>query len=103
MTTRRRFTPEFKAKVALELVSGSKNLAAACRQYNLKPEVASRWKGELVDRAVTIFMTDEHHGQEQASIAELERMIGRLTLELEIAKKGSSLLGGQLSRSERWS
>lgn len=45
MATRRRFTPEFKAKVALELVSGSMNLAEACRQYNLKTEVASDGQG----------------------------------------------------------
>jgi hypothetical protein len=33
----------------------------------------------------------------------LERMIGPLTLELEIAKKASVMSHGSLSRSERWS
>ena len=32
---------------------------------------------------------------EQARIAELERMIGRLTMELEVLKKASSLLGSR--------
>jgi len=37
MAVRRRFTPESKARVVLELISGAKSLAEACRQYNLKP------------------------------------------------------------------
>ncbi len=43
---RRTFTPEFKAKVALEVLSGVKSTAEACREYGLKPEVLSRWKAE---------------------------------------------------------
>ena len=39
----------------------------------------------------------------QTRIGELERLIGRLTLELEIAKKASAMLNGSRSKSERWS
>ena len=35
--SRRNFTPKFKAQVALEVLSGVKSAAEACREYNLKP------------------------------------------------------------------
>jgi transposase len=100
MVARRRFTPEFKARVVLELICGAISLAEASRQYNLKPQMVSR--AEFLKKAPQVFQGQEQGSQEQARIAELERMIGRLSLELEIAKKASALLNGTLSRSERW-
>ena len=103
MVERRRFTPQFKARVVLELISGVTTTAEACRQYSLKPQVLTRWKAEFVEKAPSVFQSREHNSEEQARIAELERMVGRLTLELEVVKKASAMLDGQLNRSERWS
>jgi transposase-like protein len=46
MAVRGRFTPELKARVVLELISGIQSLAEVCRQYNLKPQTVARWKAE---------------------------------------------------------
>ena len=102
MVVNRRFTPELKARVELELISGTTSLEDACRQYKLKPQNVSRWKAEFMEKAPQRFQASEQSSQEQARIAELERMIGRLTLELEIARKASAILSGNLGRSERW-
>jgi transposase-like protein len=102
MATRRRFTPEFKARVVLELISGAKSLAEICRHYQLNPQLVARWKGEFLEKAPLLFQAREQDTQERARIAELERMVGRLTLELEVAKKASTILNGSLSRSEGW-
>ena len=51
--------------------------------------------------AHVVFRSDEQRSQEQTRIAELERLAGRLTLELEVAKKVSQSLGAALNRSER--
>jgi transposase len=72
------------------VISGAASLAEACRQYNLKPHTVSRWKAEFLEKAPQLFQAREQSRQEQARIAELERMIGRLNLELEIAKKARS-------------
>ena len=103
MATRRRFTSEFKARVVLELISGAKTPGEVCRQHNLKPQVVSRWKAEFLDKAASVFHSEEQRSVEQALIAELERMVGRLTLELEVAKKASAMFDGSLARSGRWS
>jgi len=44
MKQRRTFSPEFKAQVVLEVLSGAKTQAEACREYQLKPELLSKWK-----------------------------------------------------------
>jgi len=99
MRQRRSFTPEFKARVVLEVLTGVKSNAEACQAYRLKPEVVSRWKAEFVDHAHQVFQSDEQRSQEQGRIAELERLAGRLSLELEVAKKASSILTAALSRN----
>jgi transposase len=92
MSKRRTFTPEFKAQVVLEELSGAKDKAEICRKYRLRPQVFSRWREEFLERAPEIFATERSRGDEQERIADLERMVGRLTMELEVAKKASSIL-----------
>lgn len=99
MKQRRSFTPEFKAQVVLEVLTGVKSNAEACQAYRLKPEVLSRWKTDFVEHAHQVFQSDAQRSQEQARIAELERLAGRLSLELEVAKKASSILNAALSRN----
>ena len=102
MRTRRRFTPEFKARVVLELLSGIKTSAEASREYQIKPDMLSRWKTEFLEKAPSVFRSGDDQSAEQARIAELERMIGKLTLELEVSKKALSFLNGRQDRSEVW-
>ena len=92
MSKRRTFTPDFKARVVLEELTGVKDKAEICREYQLRPQVFSRWREEFVERAPEIFATEPSRGDEQERIAELERMVGRLTMELATAKKASNIL-----------
>lgn len=101
MTKRRRFTPGFKAQVALEMISGVKSPAEACREYSLKPSVVSDWKTTLEANAANAFDNPAARSLEQERIAELERLVGRQTMELEIQKKVSSILNSQRRRSGR--
>ncbi len=98
MAQRRTFTAKCKTRVVLELLMGAKSMAQICREYDLKDQLVYRWKAEFLARAETIFGGDAAHQHLQQRIAELERLVGRLTLELEVAKKASQLW---LSRSPR--
>jgi len=99
MPTRRQFTAEFKAQCVFEMLSGSKSAAAISREYQLKPDLLTRWKADFVSHAAELFggsATQQHAAQRAAQriaqrIAELERLVGRLTLELEVAKKATLL------------
>ncbi len=90
--TRRNFSAEFKTKVVLEILSGNKSTAEVCREYNLKPDLVSHWKSEFVTNAAQIFESGTKVDPQQARIEELERLAGRLSLELEITKKALRLL-----------
>jgi transposase-like protein len=101
MHRRRSFTPQFKAQVVLELLTHVKSVAQVCREYDLKEQVVLRWRAEFLDRAPTLFASDLDRSQDQTRIAELERLVGRLTMELEIAKKASQLLSPRSTRNGR--
>ncbi len=92
MSKHRRFTAEFKAQVVLELLSGTKSSAELCRQHQLSSQLLAQWKAAFLERAAVVFMSEEQRSQEAARIAELERLVGRMTLELEILKKATAIL-----------
>ena len=94
---RRSFSAEFKAQVVLELISGKKSLIEASREYNIKDTVLSRWKQEFVAKATQVFEQPQEVQEKEARIAELERMVGKLTMQIELQKKVLSL-ANSLSR-----
>jgi transposase-like protein len=94
---RRTFTPQFKAQVVLAVLTGAQTQAEVCRQHGLKPELVALWKKSFLERVPALFAGEDRNGQDAARVAELERLVGRLTLELEVAKKASALLPWALS------
>ena len=101
MAKRRTFTPELKAQSVLEELTGVKDKADICREYRLRPQVFNRWREEFLERAPEIFATQPSRGDEQARIADLERLVGQLTIELEAAKKASNILTSLSNRKGR--
>jgi transposase-like protein len=89
---RRSFTPAFKAQVALEALRGEKSQAALCREHNLSPDLLCRWKQTLQDQAQALFATAAHADAQEERLAQLEQLVGQLTLELSAAKKLSGIL-----------
>lgn len=90
MAQRRTFSGEFKTKVVLELISGKKSLSEASRDYEIKDTVLSRWKQEFLERAGEVFEQPKDIQEKEARIAELERLVGRLTMQVELQKKAQS-------------
>ena len=90
---RRTFTPEFKAEVVLEALSGESSQAELCRRHNLSEEQVSKWKQQFVENAVSLFESRDKPSKETTErIAQLEQHVGRLTVALDIQKKASNLL-----------
>lgn len=92
MPKRRIFSAEFKAKIVLDLISGAKNAAEVCREYEIKPDLLSHWKSQFLANAARVFDTGKEVDPQQERIAELERLAGKQSLELEILKKALMLL-----------
>ena len=83
----RTYTAEFKVRVVLELIAGKKSLGEASREYGIKDSVISRWRHEFMERAPQVFEQPGSKDAQVERIAELERTLGRLTMQLEMAKK----------------
>ena len=99
--SKRVFTAQFKAQVALEVISGSKSPAEICRAYSLHPQVVNRWKSQVQEQAHTLFERSGEQQEADQRLAELERLVGRLTVEAEAAKKACSSLAPRLRANGR--
>ncbi len=97
----RKFTPELKAHVVLQVLTGAKSAAQVCREHQLNENLLSRWKKEFIERAALVFGHEQQSAAADERVAELERLCGRLTLELEAAKKAWQSFGSLASRSGR--
>ena len=91
MTTKRkrkRFNPEFKAKVVIEALNVESSEAEICRRHNITEAQLLQWKRQFVENAATLF--ESNRKQSDASmerIAQLELLVGRLTQAVDIQKK----------------
>ena len=101
MRKRRQFTPEFKARLVLDILTGVQSQAEAGRRHGLGPNLVALWKAAFLERAHLVFDGDTARPAEQARIAEPEQVLGRMTRENEILKEASSGLGSLSTRNER--
>ena len=77
MAKRRRFTPEFKAEVIFEVLSGATSQAEVCRHHNLNETQLSQWKRQLLENAPRLFeSTDRQSSHAEKRIAPLNNSLG---------------------------
>lgn len=101
MRSRRKFSAEFKTQIVLQVLSGEKSLAEVCREHQLSVQMVGNWKQQFLAHANRAFDSEAASSGEQERIAELERMVGKLTMELEIAKKATSIAHSLAHRNGR--
>ncbi len=90
MTTRRRFTAGFKAKVALEALLGDKTIHEIAARHKVPPNQVSAWKRQAMDGLGAVFSNgaDRIHQDHDAEIHDLHAKIGELTVERDFLAKG---------------
>ena len=93
--TRRKFNPEFKAKVALEAVKNQKTLAELSQHFEVNPVTISKWKTEFLENMSSVFGGEKGKIQDEDS-PEMEKLyaqIGQLKVENDFLKKSARRLG----------
>jgi len=83
---RRRFSREFKLRVLREL-EGGKSVAQVCREHDLTRFLVSRWRREYDENPGAAFAGNGKTCKDEARIAELERLVGRLCAENDFLKR----------------
>ncbi|MBT5606309.1 MAG: transposase [Lentisphaerae bacterium] len=87
---RRRFTPEFKARVALEAMKERESIAELACRFGVHPTQISAWKKELKEKTDALFagkheLLNENAVDEAKSL--LHEQIGRLQVEVDFLRK----------------
>jgi transposase len=52
---RKQYSPQFKAKVAIEAIRGQKTTAELASQYEIHPTMINNWKRDLLEKASDLF------------------------------------------------
>ena len=90
MTTRRRFTADFKAKVALEALRGDRTIQEIAGCHKVHPNQVSSWKRQAMDGLGAVFSSgaDRARVDHDDEVHDLHAKIGQLTVERDILARG---------------
>ena len=97
----RTFSPDFKLDTVMEGLQGEKSTAQICRERDIKDVLYYKWRDTFLQNAASIFSEGPDLEQQRLEkrIAELEQMVGRLTMENDILKKAKSWLGSTYGKN----
>jgi transposase len=88
---RRKFTAEFKAKVAIEAIKERSSLEEIARKYEIHPNQIGTWKKEFLAKAALIFSSDDKNMMDKkqldALMDKLYAQIGQQKVEIDWLKK----------------
>ena len=88
-TKRKRYSAEFKAKVAMEAIRGDQTLAELAMKFAIHPTMITNWKKQAVAGMVDVFIRKgaRQEAAREADIKELHAKIGQLTVERDFLAK----------------
>ena len=89
MRKRRSFSAEFKARVALEALSGAHTMSELSAKHGVHPNMISQWKRRAQESLPELFSrkTAGSDGSREAEIKELHAKIGQLIVEKDFLSK----------------
>ena len=91
-STRRVFSSEFKAKVALAALREDKTLAELSQQFELHPNQITEWRRLLLDKAADVF-DPAGKTAEAVDLKPLHAKIGQQALELDFLNSALTKAG----------
>ncbi len=89
MKTRRRFSAEFKAKVALEAIRGERTISELATKHQLHPNQITQWKRQAIENLAKAFDDKASDAQvsREAEVMKLHAKIGQLVVERDFLAK----------------
>lgn len=93
-TTRKQYSPKFKARVAVEAIRGEKTMNQLASQFRVHPVQIAHWRKTALEQLEEIFVDGRKKRVRDADPDRdaLYEEIGRLKMELDWIKKKAGLL-----------
>ena len=86
----RKFTVQQKVELVLASFRGDRSVAEICREHDISETLLRRWRDQMIEAGMERFAAGQDRSLAAAQrrrIAQLERALGKKTMELEIAGK----------------
>jgi transposase len=91
MKSKRKFTPEFKSKVALAALKERESVTELAKKFELHPNQINDWKREFASNASVVFSkSKEKSSNEDKDKEKLYQVIGQLKVENDFLRKALS-------------
>jgi transposase len=93
-TTKKQYTPKFKARVAIEAIRGEKTLSQLGSHFRVHPIQIGHWRKAALEQMSELFVDGRKRKTQDGSADKdaLYEEIGRLKVELDWLKKKAGLL-----------
>ena len=88
---RKRYSAEFKAKVALEAIRGDLTVSQLVAKHGVHQTVINAWKKQAIDGMAGVFSgkAEAAESDHQGEVEKLHAMIGQLVVERDFLRKAS--------------
>jgi transposase-like protein len=96
---RRNYSPEFMSQIVLQLLREEHTVNELAAKHQISPVVIGRWKAEFLENASMVFKkgpsdAERSIAEKDEHIADLERKVGQLIIEVDwMKKKSKEILG----------
>jgi transposase-like protein len=93
-TTRKQYSPKFKARVAIEAIRGERTLSELGSQFKVHPMQIAKWRKSALEQLPELFVDGRTRKARngEAETDALYEEIGRLKVELDWLKKKVGML-----------
>jgi len=94
MSNKKMRTAEEKLAIVLEGIKGEISVSELCRKYGLSQSVYYKWRDKFFEGGKKALVSSSENGlnkSDKAKIEELEKVIGRQTVVIEVLKKNINM------------
>jgi len=87
MGRKKKYTSQFKAKVALEAVKADKTISQIASEYGIHPQQVRAWKKEFLENLHLVFEKEDQAKRLEKELDKAYKKIGQLEVEKDFLSK----------------
>ena len=85
--SRKKHSAKVKFQVVMETLMGKNSITDVSRAYGINPGLISKWRKEFLEKGYLIFEQAVPEDESSRKVDDLQRIIGKKEVEIELLKK----------------